>query len=291
MSFSVYLERQSQVEQALKKLFACNNYPELIFEAMKYSLFSGGKRFRSVLNLFTYELFDKDYQKALPTACALECIHTYSLIHDDLPAIDNDELRRGQPSSHVKFGEDIAILAGDALFCEAFYIISSKQIADPMLIKRAMEELSFASGPRGMVGGQLIDIKSTGKSVDYETVDYIHSHKTGMLIEASAKTAAILAGASQEEIDIISLYAKYLGLAFQIKDDILDIVGKTEILGKEAGSDIENKKATYPSTIGLKESEQKANEAREKAKNEISKLKRKTSNLIKLADYVVDRKS
>lgn len=243
---------------------------------------------RSVLCLFTYELFKGNYKDAIPAAVAIEFVHSYSLIHDDLPAIDNDDLRRGNPTCHKKFGEDIAILAGDALFAEAFKIISSSQNGTPEQIAEVIKELSIASGPEGMVGGQVMDVISEKAAIDIETLNFIHANKTGKLIKASALAGSILGGASVDENKIISCYAQNLGLAFQITDDILDITKTTQELGKPANSDLELKKATFPALLGLKEAKEKADEHRDKALDIIKDIDR-NGDLKKLAYYVTER--
>ncbi len=287
-------EKRLLVEDALHRFFPSeDNYPQVIYKAMRHSLFSGGKRFRPVLTLLSAETFGCAPERVLPTACAIEYIHTYSLIHDDLPAIDNDDLRRGQPTCHVLFGEDIAILAGNALFAEAFYLVSAKQQTDdPLKIIRVIGELASASGARGMVGGQVMDVLSSGRRVDFATLNFIHTHKTGELIKAAARVGAILAGASEEELAIITEYAHHLGLAFQITDDILDVVGETVLFGKKIGSDREQLKPTFPGTFGLERSRELAREEMDKAKEALTRLKDKdTRALANLAEFVRERES
>lgn len=285
-------DKRMLVENALRSFFPKQNkYPEVIYKAMHHSLFSGGKRFRSVLMLLTAEAFGSDMTKILPTACAIEYIHTYSLIHDDLPAIDNDPLRRGKPTCHILFGEDIAILAGDALFAEAFYLIASAQnSSDPLRVIKIINELAFASGVRGMVSGQVADIKSSNKKVDYKMLDFIHTHKTGDLITAAARAGAILSGASDADLEKVTRFSHFLGLAFQITDDILDVIGDPHLLGKEVGGDERRKKATFPSVFGLRTARKKAKEAVEKAKTALAGLKLDTEALAELAQFVYERK-
>jgi len=284
-------EKRKLVEDALHRFFPeKDKYPDVIYGAMNHSLFSGGKRFRPVLNLLVAEVFDSDIDKFLPTACAIEYIHTYSLIHDDLPAIDNDDLRRGTPTCHVMFGEDIAILAGDALFAESFYLVASTQnSADSSRIIRVVNELAFAAGVRGMVSGQVVDIQSSRKRVDSETLHFIHSHKTGCLITAAARAGAILAGASSPDLDKVTEFATQLGLAFQITDDILDVVGETDVIGKRIGSDERHKKATFPSIFGLEEAKKKAKVAVDDAIVALGGLEADTKSLIELAKFVYER--
>jgi len=285
-------EKRLLVEEAMRKFFPSDgDYPPIIHQAMEYSLFAGGKRFRPVLTLLVAEALGVDPAEVLPTACAIEYIHTYSLIHDDLPAIDNDLLRRGRPTCHIAFGEDVAILAGDGLFAEAFHLITTRQKGEPASVLQVVRELARASGIQGMVGGQVADIKSTGQEVDPATIEFIHLHKTGDLITAAVRCAAILAGASGEILDRLTEYARQLGLAFQIVDDILDIEGKTVTLGKEARSDERKLKVTYPSVHGLEKSRQLAKERVERAKMALAGLEIKTEALLNLADFVYERRA
>lgn len=278
------------IEEGLRRYFPETRYPEEIYEAMRYSLFSGGKRFRAVLVVEAAKVFGHDPGFVLPTACAAEYIHTYSLIHDDLPAIDNDDLRRGKPTCHTVYGEDIAILAGDALYSEAFRLISGMQMADdPGIIVRVINELATASGVAGMVGGQVVDIKSEGVDIDDKTLDFIHEKKTGELIKASVRAGAILAGATGAELNLLTDYAKYLGLAFQITDDILDEVGDTAVLGKTVGSDKRQEKATYPKVHGLEVAKEMAKAMTDNAKNALRALSGDGSVLADLADFVYER--
>jgi geranylgeranyl diphosphate synthase, type II len=279
------------VEQALEAFFPpADTYPEVIYQAMRYSLFAGGKRFRPVLTVLTATAFGVSAESVLPTACAIEYIHTYSLIHDDLPAIDNDELRRGLLTCHKKFGEDIAILAGDALFAEAFALISRLQKAsEQRSIIKTISELAEAAGPGGMVGGQVVDMQSTGREVDLNTVLYIHTHKTGRLIRAAVRTGAILAGAGDKDIAALTVYGDHLGLAFQITDDILDEIGNVEELGKTPGHDRAVHKATYPAIIGLDAARKKAAEETTAAMEALSQVDAETGPLKELAAFVVER--
>jgi geranylgeranyl diphosphate synthase type II len=281
-------DQRELVEDALQNSFPKKDaYPEVIYKAMRYSLFSGGKRFRPVLNLLVAKAFGDRPETHLRTACALEYIHTYSLIHDDLPALDNDGLRRGRPTCHVVFGEDIAILAGDALFAEAFHLISaSPDGSEPKRIISVINELAAAAGVRGMVSGQVADICSANKAIGPEALNFIHTHKTGQLITVAARSAAIIAGANDQDLGIITHFAQSLGLAFQITDDILDVVGETHLLGKEVGSDQRHQKATFPSVFGLDEAKRKAKEAVEDAIDALSSLDTDTDGLKELARFV-----
>ena len=236
----------------------------LIFEAMNYSLKAGGKRLRPILMLETFKLFGQDEEKVYPFMAAIEFIHTYSLVHDDLPAMDNDEFRRGQKTTHAKYGEDIGVLAGDGLLNMAYEIMSDAVDKDPSGAK-AMSVIAKKAGAFGMVGGQTVDVINEGKKLDLETIDYIHNLKTAALIEASMMAGAILGGASEEQILQVESIAKNIGMAFQIQDDILDVTGDEEKLGKPVLSDEKNEKDTYITLIGLDESKTKVEELSNKA--------------------------
>ncbi|RJQ54510.1 MAG: polyprenyl synthetase family protein [Actinobacteria bacterium] len=259
---------------------------------MRYSLLSGGKRFRPILVLLAARLAGLEESAVLPTACAIEYIHTYSLIHDDLPAIDDDDMRRGRPSCHVAFGEDVAILAGDALFSEAFALIASRQkAARDELVIRVMSEIAQATGVRGMVGGQVVDvISSRGPSgPSAETVEFIHKHKTGKLITSSVKAGAILAEAPEDLVDALGAYGEKLGLAFQITDDILDLTGDWRVMGKPSGSDEEHSKMTFPGVYGIDGAARMAREAAEQAKEALAPIEGDTAKLEEIADFVCER--
>ncbi len=238
-----------------------------LIEAMKYSLFAGGKRLRPILVLATYDMFDsladkrryENYSFAMPYACAIEMIHTYSLIHDDLPAMDDDDLRRGKPTNHKVYGEALAILAGDGLLNYAFEIMLKSALNQNSMRTHVdvIREISTASGIYGMIGGQAVDIESESKDIDLSTLSYIHHNKTAALISVSMKAGAVLAGASDKDVKIIGKLGQDLGLAFQIRDDILDIVGDKSKTGKNAGSDNSCNKSTYPKIVGLEKSNEK----------------------------------
>ena len=228
----------------------------LIFEAMNYSVKAGGKRLRPILMLETFKLFGEDESKAYPFMAAIEFIHTYSLVHDDLPAMDDDEFRRGQKTTHAKYGEDIGILAGDGLLNMAYEIMSDAVVKNPDAAE-AMAVIAKKAGAYGMVGGQTVDVVNEGKKLDIETINYIHNLKTAALIEASMMAGAILGGATEEQVLQIESIAKNIGMAFQIQDDILDVTGDEEKLGKPVLSDEKNEKDTYITLIGLEESKQK----------------------------------
>lgn len=283
-------ERQAQVEVALDRSLPVI-YPEKIYEAMRYSLMAGGKRLRPILCLATCELTGGTVDIAMPTACALEMIHTMSLIHDDLPAMDDDDYRRGKLTNHKVFGEDVAILAGDGLLAYAFEHVAmeTKNVAAENLLK-VVAMLGRAVGAAGLVGGQVVDLDCEGKSdVSLETLNFIHNHKTSALLEASVLSGAVLAGAPEDDLQRLSRYAKNIGLAFQIVDDILDITATQEELGKTAGKDLKAKKATYPSIWGLEESRCQAKKLVEGAKAELAIFEEKAAPLIALAEFIVAR--
>ncbi len=282
------------VEEGLRRHFpAADERTTPVMEAMRYTLFAPGKRFRPVLTLAGAQTVGGDWIGALPTACAFEFIHTYSLIHDDLPALDDDELRRGQPTCHVKFSEGTAILAGDALLTEAFNLVVGVQseASDSTTVLRVLAEMGRAAGLAGMVGGQVVDIAITGQSVDRETLEFVHRHKTGALIRASAVCGAILGGGSDKQIAAMGRYAVNLGLAFQITDDILDVVGSAESIGKTIGSDEHNHKMTFVSMIGVDNSRQAARAAIEDAVAALDEGDMERGALNDLAEFVLARTS
>lgn len=269
--------------------------PFSLHKSMRYSTFAGGKRIRPVLVLAACEAVGGDLSAALPAACAMEMVHTYSLIHDDLPSMDNDDFRRGNPTNHKIFGDAVAILAGDALLTQAFILLSSPFFSSsvpPRRILDVIHEIASAAGSRGMVGGQVVDMESEGKhDIDLPTVQYIHTHKTGALIKASLKSGAILGGGDEKQITALTRYGEAIGLAFQIADDILDVEGTTDQIGKDAGSDQVRGKATYPSVIGLNESRKSAAGFIEVALDTISEFDERAEPLRAIAKYILDRKS
>lgn len=292
--FKIYLKEkvellEIEIENELNELF----YPEIIAEGMKYSLLNGGKRLRPILLLATLELLNSNIKKGIKSAIALEMIHSYSLVHDDLPALDNDEYRRGRLTTHKKFGEAEAILIGDALLTHSFYLLSEKNLEflNSEKIVKIISKTSLYSGINGMIGGQTIDIESENKSIDLETLKYIHSHKTGKLIRLPVEIACIIAGANMSIQNILMEYADLIGLAFQVKDDILDIEGSFENLGKNVGSDSKLNKSTYPSLLGLEESKKILKSTIDRAKKIINDnfSSEKKEILIALADYIENR--
>jgi len=257
--------------------------PCRLHEAMRYSMFAGGKRLRPGLAKAAFDMFGGKGDKIWLATSALEMLHTFSLIHDDLPCVDNDDYRRGKLTSHKKFGESTAVMAGDALCIHAFEMMGKTGNA------KAIEVLAHLLGTYGMIGGEMTDIECEGKTVDLEIVDYIHYHKTAALIEASLLVGAMLADASESDMEIVRNYGRSIGLAFQIVDDILDIVSTTEELGKDAGSDIEKGKATYPSIVGLEKSRERARELYEESIKALDGLKCDTSILRSIAAYIITR--
>jgi len=266
---------------------------ELIIDSMKYSLMAGGKRVRPLLCFAAVEMFDGDLETAKPTAVALEMIHTMSLIHDDLPSMDNDDLRRGKPTNHVVYGEDIAILAGDALLSESFAHVAKNTKGVPAeRVVRVLQILGDAVGPVGLAGGQVMDLKSEGKAdVGMDTLTWIHTHKTAALLKAAVSAGAVLAGATEEQIAKCEEYALKIGLAFQVADDILDVEASSEDLGKTAGKDEETDKTTYPKLLGLERSKEVAKEMVAEAKAALSEFGDKAAPLLGLADYIIMRKN
>lgn len=267
MDIEGYLKEKSLfIEAALDRLIpGLTDYPQNLYGAMRHSLFAGGKRLRPALVLAACEAVGGDVEDAVNTACAFECVHTYSLIHDDLPAIDDDDMRRGQPTCHKQFGEASAILAGDALLTIAFEMIADTPHVEPSRLIRVVSELARGSGHSGMIGGQVVDIESEGCEISFPVLEHIHIHKTGALIVAALKSGAIIGGADAITIEKLTRYGEALGLAFQVADDILNVEGTSEELGKAVGSDEERGKATYPAIVGLKESKEMATALGEKA--------------------------
>jgi len=291
---SIYLKKQQEIiNSALDKWLPLPHGPSgPVVDAIRYSLMSGGKRIRPILLIAAAGATGGDQKALLPAACAFECIHTYSLIHDDLPAMDNDDLRRGRPTCHKVYGEAIAILAGDGLLTYAFELMCKPELTQnisPLLLKDAVFLLAKAAGVSGMVGGQTADILMEGQPVDAEALSFIHSHKTGSLIQTSVEIGGLLGKASDEELYYLKRYGESLGLAFQIKDDLLDVEGDQEILGKPVGSDNRNFKATYPALFGLKETKRRAQELLEKALSELECFDDRAEPLRSIARYIIKR--
>ena len=286
--------RIALVDEALERVLPPDAVqPPSLHRAMRYSVQAGGKRLRPVLVIGGAEAVGGTAEQVIETACALELIHTYSLIHDDLPAMDNDDYRRGRLTNHKVFGEAIAILAGDALLTLAFKLIAlnGARTGDARVIASLVTDIADAAGTDGMVGGQVVDIESEGKSVSAETLDYIHTHKTAALIRASLCAGALIAGATPAQRAAIGACGEALGLAFQIVDDILDVEGSTEELGKTAGKDAQQQKATYPAYHGLEASRAKARMLIEQAKRALDPLGERAEAIRALADFIFERRS
>ncbi|MGB4504437.1 MAG: polyprenyl synthetase family protein [Syntrophaceticus sp.] len=256
-------------------------YPLRIHEAMRYSIFAGGKRLRGALLLAVAEIFGTEMDRVLPAAAALEMIHTYSLVHDDLPAMDNDDYRRGKLTCHKVYGEAVAILAGDALLTMAFGTLASLQRKGfkSDVVLRVIQEIDQAVGSQGLIGGQVVDLESEGARVSKKTLEYIHNHKTGALFSAAVRSGALLAGAQDDELQDLSKYAMSFGLAFQITDDLLDITGDENLLGKKPGRDLAKQKATYPGILGVAQ-------AREIAENQVKECQLSIARFGPRADFL-----
>lgn len=261
-----------------------------LHEAMRYSVLAGGKRLRPVLAMATCKALGGDPENAVPAACALELIHAYSLVHDDLPAMDNDDLRRGRPTCHIAFDEATAILCGDALQAKAFEILATAPYLSARQRLAMVTELARASGHAGMVGGQAIDLDAVGKQLDLQSLERMHRHKTGALIEAATLLGAMAAGSTNsDQLGSARRYAAALGLAFQVKDDILDVEGETQTLGKQRGADADRNKPTFPALLGLDAARDRLDGLHREACNALRDLRGETFPLRELADFVVQR--
>ncbi|MEE8873171.1 (2E,6E)-farnesyl diphosphate synthase [Pseudomonas helleri] len=285
---------QARVNAALERLFVAPA-PELarLYEAMRYSVMNGGKRVRPLLAYAACEALGAAPEQANGAACAVELIHAYSLVHDDLPAMDDDDLRRGQPTTHKAFDEACAILAGDGLQSLAFSALLDPALTtlDAETRLRMVNGLAFAAGPAGMVGGQAIDLGSVGLKLDQAALEYMHRHKTGALIEASVQLGALASGqATDDNLQALSVYARAIGLAFQVQDDILDVESDTATLGKRQGADIARDKPTYPALMGLEQAKSYALELRDQALNALRPFDAAAEPLRELARYIVDRR-
>ena len=286
-------EKKELIEKTIDSYLGEFSYPHVIAEGMRYAVLNGGKRIRPVLILMTLDILGKDETLGLPSGAALEMIHSYSLVHDDLPALDNDDYRRGKLTTHKKFGEAEGILIGDSLLTHAFNVLTEKNegvISDEKIVEIVKLTSSYA-GINGMIGGQTVDVESEGKKIDMETLKYIHKNKTGKLLRLPIEIGCVIGDASKEIREKLEEYADLIGLAFQIKDDILDVEGDFEKLGKPVGSDAELEKSTYPSLIGMEESKKLLDETLEKAKKIIADnfSEEKGKILIELADFIGKR--
>jgi len=284
-------ESRALVEVELNNLLpSAAEAPEKVHQAIRWSMFAGGKRFRPALVLATGEAFDAEVPVLIKTACAFEMIHTYSLIHDDLPAMDDDDLRRGRPTCHVRFGEATAILAGDALQTLAFRTIAEDELLDLATRVALISELARASGtPEGMVAGQALDMEAEARQVNAAELEAIHRHKTGALIVAAARSGAIIGRATEAELECVTSYAAHLGLLFQITDDLLDVTASAEALGKTPGKDAESRKATYPALYGIEETREAALQAHRAASDALDQIDRPTDVLRGIVDFILNR--
>lgn len=292
--FDAYLaERRAVVDAYLEQSVpSADTPPVTISRAVRYSLFAGGKRLRPILVLASAQAVGGQLDDALPSAAAFEMIHTYSLVHDDLPSMDDDSLRRGKPTSHIVFGEAIAILAGDALQTHAFAALARGAPSVPAERRlRAVELLADAAGAAGMVGGQVADLEAEGENVDATRLETIHRQKTGALIRAASEAGAVVGGGSEEQIARLARYGESIGLAFQIVDDVLDVVSDTQTLGKSAGKDERSGKATYAHIYGVERAKQRAHELVDKAVEELAPFDERAQPLAQLGRRILDRKS
>lgn len=281
-------ERSGQVEAAMLQSIGDPSIPRTLRDAMAYSLNAGGKRLRPVLCIAGAEAVGGGADRVMHAAVALEMIHTFSLIHDDLPAMDDDSLRRGKPTNHKVYGEAVAILAGDGLLAEAFYVLAGSA-AEPRLLIETIRDIASATGGRGMTGGQVYDMESTGKRVSVAQLEALHRFKTGALIRVAVTSGARLCGATAAQLEALANYGEAIGLAFQIADDLLDIEGDQALLGKDVGSDQENGKSTYPALLGLEESRTLASGLVESALAKLSPFGEAAEPLRQIARYTIER--
>jgi geranylgeranyl diphosphate synthase type II len=290
-----FAERRRAVDEALERyLPPVTAAPPVLHEAMRYSVFAGGKRLRPILVIAGAEVVGGQMADVMPTACCFELIHTYSLVHDDLPAMDDDDYRRGRLTNHKVFGEAIAILAGDALLTHDLGLVALNfglGKAAPEVFPRVLAEITGAAGTDGMVGGQVVDVQSEGKTVPAETLDYIHSRKTAALIRGALRSGALLAGASEAALAALTAYGDRIGLSFQIVDDILDVQGSLETLGKTAGKDERQQKVTYPGLHGLTASKARAATLTREAHAALAPLGPAAAPLRALADFILNRRA
>ncbi len=287
---SYLISRQKAVDRALNRFLPNESTaPATIHKAMRYSLFAGGKRLRPILCLATAEACGGKIDAALPLACAVECIHTYSLVHDDLPSMDNDDLRRGRATCHKVFGEGIAILAGDALLTIAFEIVSKARATTRYEIRQIVHEVAVAAGSQRLIAGQVADLEAEGRRINRNQLRYIHQNKTGALLTSSIRLGAMSANASPRQLRAATEFGRALGLAFQVIDDILDVTQTSEKLGKSAGKDVVANKATYPAVIGLEQSQREARRLTNEARAALKSFGERGVVLRELADYLLQR--
>ena len=295
MKLKEYIDiRLKEINSEIDNIFEESNIEleNQFLEMMKYPLDAGGKRIRPILTLLACEFFSEDYKKAIIPAISLELIHTYSLVHDDLPSMDNDDFRRGKHTTHIKYGEANAILVGDALLTTAFQILTKSSINNDSL-RKVLYEISYATGYQGMVMGQMLDLYFENKQLDFEMLKNIHSKKTAAMIRAAIRVGALCSEQSSINIENITKYGEYIGLAFQIQDDILDVISDKDTLGKTAGKDQNVGKLTYVKQFGLEEAKNKANDAIEKAIKSLDNYQNSNAKsiLIELAKYIVERQN
>ncbi|GMR66247.1 MULTISPECIES: (2E,6E)-farnesyl diphosphate synthase [Bacillus] len=292
IAFDTFLkESKTFVEEKLVSYANELQCPNVLREAMAYSLEAGGKRLRPLLVFATLQAFGKERNLGVGAACALEMIHTYSLVHDDLPCMDDDDLRRGKPTNHKVFGEAMAVLAGDGLLTYAFQVIMAyeqKEISAEKKVRLVLE-LAKAAGPEGMVGGQVADMEAEGKQLTLDELEYIHKHKTGKLLEFAVLAGSILSDATEEQEEKLLTFAKYIGLAFQIRDDILDVEGTEEAIGKPIGSDVSNEKSTYTTLFTVDRAKDILEETIAKAKDAIGSLQLQDEYLLSICDLIAKR--
>ena len=292
IAFDTFLkESKTFVEEKLVSYANGLQCPNVLREAMAYSLEAGGKRLRPLLLFATLQAFGKERNLGVGAACALEMIHTYSLVHDDLPCMDDDDLRRGKPTNHKVFGEAMAVLAGDGLLTYAFQVIMAyeqKEISAEKKVRLVLE-LAKAAGPEGMVGGQVADMEAEGEQLTIDELEYIHKHKTGKLLEFAVLAGSILSNATEEQEEKLLEFAKYIGLAFQIRDDILDVEGTEEEIGKPIGSDVSNEKSTYTTLFTVDRAKDILEETIAKAKDAISSLQLQDEYLLSICDLIAKR--
>lgn len=289
---SYWSARQKEVEKALNQFLPKENVkPPTIHQSMRYSIFAGGKRLRPILTLAAADVISGKHQNALPSSCAVECIHTYSLIHDDLPCMDNDDFRRGKPTNHKVYGDNIAVLAGDALLTVAFEMTAKTKPTSRYSTADYIHELSYASGSLMLIAGQVGDIEGEGKKADFKQLRWIHERKTAALISSSIRLGAMSANATPSQLKSLTDFGQNLGLAFQVIDDILDITQTTEKLGKSAGKDLKAEKSTYPAILGLEGAQKEARRLTEKSMKAIQPLGKKAEPLLAIADFMLNREN
>ncbi|MDF2569829.1 MAG: Farnesyl diphosphate synthase [Sporomusa sp.] len=279
------------IDDSLSEYIPTGAYPPIIYDAMRYSLFAGGKRLRPIMLMAAADAVGGHGSHYLPVACGLEMIHTYSLVHDDLPAMDNDDYRRGKLTNHKVYGDGMAVLAGDGLLTAAFYTMLSQPNVDSTVLVKVVKEIAVAAGAAGMIGGQAVDLASEGQSIDAKTLEFMHQAKTGALFKAALRAGAMLAGANMKEINALTHYADQFGLAFQITDDILDVVGTQDKIGKPVGSDLRNHKATYVTLHTLDGAKLLAQKAVDAALTSLNEFGPEAAILRELVEYLITREA